>query len=216
MSVVVEVGRAASWNWNAISAVATAAAVIVALIVGVGPLVMEHFRRRKQTLVLAQILVDKLSFQEVYLRTAVRIPKDETGELSPWEFKEICELLEALDPQPVADFVAFTPNLPREVTGAVAQCVASLFYAQMRRPRLVQMDVHSVYSFVDEARVFGQIADEILELRRALHAWIGSDPQDFSAEIESYVHEGRSRALREKLEWERRRSIDPRPASEGP
>ncbi|MCI1123276.1 hypothetical protein [Stenotrophomonas maltophilia] len=214
MSVVVEVGRAASWNWNAISAVATAAAAIVALFVGVTPMAMERIGRRRQARVLAQILVDKLSIQEVHIRTAMRIPKDGAEELTPWEFKEICELLEVLDSQPVANFVAFTPSLPRVITDAVAQCEASLFYAQMRRPRLPQMDVHKVYTFVDEVRVFGLIADQILKLRQVLHAWIKSEPQDFSAEIENYVQDGRSRALREKLEWESSRSVHPRPASE--
>ncbi|GEM_PF-3514005 len=201
MSVVVEIGRVASWNWNAISAVATAAAVIVALYVGIAPMERERSRRKKQTLVYAKIVADGLTLQEMYLRIAMQIPGKETGEASAWEFEEICELMKVLDAKPVAELVAFSPNLPAFVRDAIAECASNLSYAQLRRPHISQMDVHRVYDVGSEVDWYGKVADTILNLRKALHLWIGSEPQDFSKHIDRYVRDGRSRAERNHQAW---------------
>lgn len=201
MNVVVEVGKVASWNWNAISAVATAAAVIVAFIVGIAPLAMERSRRRKQTLVYAKIVADGLFLQEVYLRTAMRIPGKETGEASAWEFEEICELMKVLDAKPVAELAAFSSNLPGFVGDAIAECAAHLSYAQLRRPHISQMDVRKVYDVGSDVDWYGEVADKILNLRKVLHLWIGTEPQDISKHIDRYVLDGRSRACRNQQVW---------------
>ncbi|PII19002.1 hypothetical protein CR919_15040 [Stenotrophomonas sp. LMG 10879] len=201
MSVVVEIGRAASWNWDAISAVATAAAVIVALFVGIAPVKRERRRRKKQTLVYAKIVADGLTLQEVYLRTAMRIPGKATGEASAWEFEEICELMKVLDAKPVAELVAFSSDLPGYVGDAIAECAAHLSYAQLRRPHISQMDVRQVYDVGSEVDWYGEVADKILSLRKVLHLWIGSEPQDISKHIDRYVVDGRSRASRNQRVW---------------
>ncbi|EMR4106888.1 TPA: hypothetical protein QEL30_001454 [Stenotrophomonas maltophilia] len=203
MSVVVEVGTAAAgaWNWNAISAVATAVAAFIALLVGVLPLLMSRRRRKRQAKVLAEILVDNLSIQELHLRAAMQVPLSETWQVSAWEYQQISKATALLDAQPVMDLVSFSPNLPRYVVTALAQCAAMLALARQRRVFLAEVDPGATYTVAGDIGWYESVADDVLKLRRALHRWIGSKPQELLEDARTLAFNLRDVALINEREW---------------
>ncbi len=203
MSVVVEIGKVAgsAWNWNAIAAVATAIAAFVALLVGVLPLILDSCRRRRQAKVLAQILADSLSIQELHVRAAMLVPSSSNGHVSAWEYQQISKVTTFLDAQPVMDLVAFSPNLPRYVVTAVAQCAAMLSIARQRRIFLADAVPGETYTVAGDIGWYESVADDILKLRRALHRWIGSEPQEFTEDVRNLAHNLREIALTDERDW---------------
>ncbi|WP_447902861.1 hypothetical protein [Stenotrophomonas pavanii] len=203
MSVVIEVGKAAAgaWNWNAISAVATAVAAFVALLVGVLPLFLASRRRKRQAKVLAEVLVDNLTIQELHLRAAMQVPRSSNGQVSAWEYQQISKATTFLDSQPVMDLVSFSPNLPRYVIAAVAQCAAMLHSARQRRIFLADVDPGATYSVAGDIGWYESVADDVLKLRRALHRWIGSEPQEFSEDAKTLAGNLREVALTNEKDW---------------
>ncbi|HIE0125275.1 TPA: hypothetical protein ACXI73_000327 [Stenotrophomonas maltophilia] len=203
MSVVVEIGKVAgsAWNWNAIAAVATAIAAFVALLVGVLPLILASCRKKRQAKVVAQILADSLSIQELHVRAAMLVPRSSNGHVSAWEYQQISKVTTFLDAQPVMDLVAFSPNLPRYVVTAVAQCAAMLSIARQRRIFLADAVPGQTYTVAGDIGWYESVADDILKLRRALHRWIGSEPQEFIEDVRNLAHNLREIALTDERDW---------------
>lgn len=203
MGVVAEAGKVAAdvTNWNAISAVVTGIAALVALLVGVLPLILSSRRRKRQAIVLAQVLADNLSIQELHVRAAMQVPRSSNGHVSAWEYQQISKATEFLDPNPVMDLISFSPNLPGYVVSAVAQCAAMLDIARRRRVFLAETNPGETYSVAGDIGWYESVADDLLSLRRALHRWLGSEPEEFSEDARSLAHHLREVALTNEHDW---------------
>lgn len=203
MAVVVEVGKVASdaTNWNAISAVVTGVAALVALLVGVLPLMLTSRRRKRQAAVLAQVLADNLSIQELHIRAAMQVPRSSNGHVSAWEYQQISKATEFLDPKPVMDLISFSPNLPRYVVDAVAQCAAMLDVARQRRVFLAEANPGETYSVAGDIGWYESVASDLLTLRRALHRWLGNEPQEFAEDAKTLARNLREVALTNERDW---------------
>lgn len=205
MSVIVEVGRAASGglNWNAISAIATTFAVFVALLVGVMPIYLADCRRKRQAKVLAQVLADDLFIQETHVRGAIKVPRGPDGKVTAWEYEQIAKATGLLNPQAVVEFIAFSPNLPTYVVNPLAQCAAMLQAAEQRRLFVDRAEPSRMHSVAGDIRWYESVADDIHKLREALHKWIGTDLQDFGDSDEVLARNFRSIAAEQRLHWQR-------------
>ncbi|HDS1139634.1 TPA: hypothetical protein QDZ75_003705 [Stenotrophomonas maltophilia] len=203
MSVLVEVGRVAvsSWNWNAISAVITGFAAFIALTVGVLPLFLANARRKRQAKVLAQVLADELSIQELHLRAAMQVPNAQDGRVTAWEYQQISKAIAFLNAQPVMDLISFSPNLPRYLVSAVAQCAAMLSIARQRIVFLADPKPGQSYTIAGDIGWYESVAADILKLRVALHRWIGSEPQEFAEDVRTLAENLRKVAITHQNDW---------------
>lgn len=189
-------------DWAAWAAIAAGFAALAALLVGLGPIWLESRRRTKQAKVLAQVLADELAIQELYLRAAIGVPRDESGYVTAWEYREVSSATSVLNPQPVMDLISFSPNLPSDVIAAIAQCSAMLSIAKQRRIFLADPVLGKRYSIAGDAAWYQSVARDIHSLRLSLHKWIGTEPQKFEDDIVVLSENLRAIALTEQLAWD--------------
>jgi hypothetical protein len=210
---IVSSATAPEWNWTAMSAVsgflaafATFFAALVALIVGATPIVVSRRRRRQQAKVLAQILADDLFIQEVNIRGALGVPRDANGTVSAWEYDQIAKATGLIDPTTAIQLVAFSPDLPKSVVVPLAQAVAMMHAAKQRRIFLEQTIPENRYIVAVDTPWYTSVANDILQLRKALHNWIETPLQEPGESVQVLSHNLRHIANALQREWLREKA----------
>ncbi|HFF2842372.1 TPA: hypothetical protein ACGCEE_004694 [Stenotrophomonas maltophilia] len=167
-------------DWTAWSAVATGAAVVVALLVGALPIRLARDARRTQMRLLAKVVVDDLYIQEVHLRAAMLIPAANVESVDSWEYAECARCSSMVSPQTVADLIPYSEFLPKDVEAALARCIAMLAAARQRRVFVVPIQPGETCNLGGEIDWYKAVCVSLFALRVELSTWLNVELEDAS------------------------------------
>lgn len=195
-------------DWTAWSAIATCAAVVAALLVGVLPIRHARKVRKTQMRVLAKVAVDDLFIQEVNLRAAMLIPAANIERVDHWDYVETVKCSSIASPKAAADLIPYSDFLPKKVEDALAQAIATLTVAQQRRIFVVPTKPGETCNLSGEVKWVEAVCRDILALRKQLCEWVNVAVEDPSDNVAGLSAALRRNAAVERNIWARENAPD--------
>ncbi|WP_329892300.1 hypothetical protein [Stenotrophomonas sp. SMYL11] len=184
------------------AAVTTGLAVLVALGVGVTPVLRDRWHRQRQAKMVARIAVGEVALMEHRLRVAGGSIAMYGGNVNHWTHQEIGKLIAQVSADGVTTLIPHVHSLPRYLEQRLAKCIGllkaferSLTKGEKTRPyETVRMHVEHNY--------YIGLADSLKELRQDLCKWSKEDFEDLTSAIETGVTDANLRAVDEMARYQ--------------
>lgn len=201
MSVLVQAGKAASTglDWTAISAVATGFAAVVALVVGVMPVLIDRGAKKRQAAALVRLLANDLTIQAINVRAVMEVPFE--GIADSWQYSQMTRALSVISSAQARELIPFTQYLPRSVEVEVTKVVATLSAAEMRRVHLFDFEPGQRYSVKGDLGWYRDVADTLLSTRSVLSKWLKVDLVDIDKPARDLAEGLRANAAADRVGW---------------
>lgn len=218
MSVVVQVGKAASSSlvvqagstaqsgvdWTAISAIATFMAALIALVVGVLPILLSRHKRRKQARTVGKVAIDVLTLQALQLGAAMEVPVGGDKVADSWQYKQITKAVSVIDSKQLLDLVEYSEFFSAKVEAALAQCIAMLEVAKRRLIFLHEPQPGDKFMLGGDVKWYADVQKDVLALRGELTKWLGKEAEDINEDARKLAMNLRMIALQDYEDWNAR------------
>ncbi|MEN4957009.1 hypothetical protein [Stenotrophomonas indicatrix] len=170
-------------DWTALSAVGgwvAALATFLAVLVALAPIVMSFLSRRNEARLLGMVAIDDLLVQELHLLGAMRIPLREDRTVTCWEYEQVSTCVKMLNPTAPGKLISFSDQLPEAVRVQLADTIATLSAAELRRAFLASPKPGDVFSLTGDIGWYEDVFGKMQVLRKELCEWLGMEFQDNS------------------------------------
>jgi len=173
-------------------------AVLVALGVGVAPVIRDRAQRMRHAKMAARIAVSELGLLEHRLLVSAGVIKKSANLLDHWKHHEVKRLLGQVSADGVTALISHVHNISEDLEKRLAKCIGLLRAFERSTATVEKTRPSEMVLMGDDGVYFSGMAKELAELRQALCTWSNSDFEDLTASVEVGVTEAIDRAAEER------------------
>jgi len=170
-------------DWAALSAVGgwvAALATFLAVLVAMAPIVTSFLSRRNEARLLGMVAIDDLLVQELHLLGAMRIPLAPDKTVTSWQYEQVSICVKMLNPDAPSKLIGFSDQLPKSLRVQLADTIATLSAAQLRRAFLAAPQPEDVFNLTGDIGWYKDVFQKMQALRKELCGWLEMEFQDGS------------------------------------
>nr|WP_312253634.1 hypothetical protein [Stenotrophomonas pavanii] len=183
------------------AAVTTGLAAVVALGVGVAPVIRDRCHRMRHAKMVAKISAGELALMEHRLLVAAKVIELSNDLVDHWQQQEVGKLIAQISADSVSPLIPHVHSITSELEKRLAKCVAllraferSLWKVEKTRPsEMVRMEGDRVY--------YVSCAKELNEFRKELCTWSKTDFEDLTNVVDVGVKDANLRASDESIRF---------------
>ncbi|HEL3784035.1 TPA: hypothetical protein UM046_004311 [Stenotrophomonas maltophilia] len=191
-------------DWAALSTVGgwlAALATFLAVLVALAPIVMSFMSRRSEARLLGMVAIDDLLVQELHLLAAMKIPARPDKTVTCWEYEKVSTCIKMINSVAVGKLIGFSDQLPEAVRVQLADTIATLSAAELRRAFFVSPQPGDTVNLTGDIGWYEDVLEKIRGLRKELCEWLGMDTEDNSASGQRMAEILRAAASQNQRTW---------------
>ncbi|HEL4406805.1 TPA: hypothetical protein UNJ94_000284 [Stenotrophomonas maltophilia] len=178
--------------------VTTLLAVLVALGVGVAPVIRDRAQRTRLARMVARISVSELELLEQRLLVSAGVIKKSGNMLDHWKHKEVKRLLIQVSADGVTALIPHVHNISEDLERRLAKCISLLRAFERSTATIEKTRPSQLFVMGEDGAYYSGLAKELAELRRSLCTWTKSEFEDLAEAVKDGVIESMNRAAEER------------------
>ncbi|MFL9582230.1 hypothetical protein [Stenotrophomonas sp. AB1(2024)] len=217
MTVSAQVGNVATagLDWTAASTVVAAIAAVIALFVGVWPIVTARRTGEGQARFWAKVAVDDLAVQELNLLAATKLVTQPEGYADSWQYDQVAKCTATVSSAILVTLAQYREHLPKPAEGALVVAISILAVAQHRRTFLAQLAPSEVVNLTGDMVWYDEVREAIHPARVELAKWVKVELQQLDEGAAQLAKNLRHAALVERQLWQQANIAEARTADAG-
>lgn len=178
-------------------AVTTGLAALVALGVGVAPVIRDSWHRKRLAKLVAKVTADELALMEHRLLVAAKVIESSDNVVDHWKHKEIQKLINHVSTDSVSALIPHVQSITSKLEKSLAKCIGLLRAFERSLSKVEKTRPSEMVRMEDDRVYYVSFAKKLNEFRQELCKWTKMDFEDLTKSIEVGVIDTNVRAFDE-------------------